>query len=94
MFIFLLTIFCSSFSFAKPTSASQSTPIPEKNSTTFNEYLTQEKIHLTEAINDTKQQVIPKDEKEYKAKTEKVASVLKMTRIKVESLGPQSPSRA
>lgn len=80
--IFFSTLFSASLSFA--TSSSNTSSV--KNTTTFAEYLAQEKIHLTAAINDAHQKIELKNEKEYKVKTEQVASVLKMTRVKSDSL--------
>lgn len=84
--IFFLAVFWANFAAAKSVSASTPAPVLPKSPASFSEYLTQEKVHLTTAIKDTKQQAAPKDEKEYNAKTEQVSSILKMTGVKIESL--------
>jgi len=56
-----------------------------KATATFSEYLNQEKEHLTRAISEAKLFIPPKNEQEYKAKTEEVTSILKMTQIKINN---------
>lgn len=74
-FLFLL-LFCSSLA----------TATPVKKQVTFTEYLTQEKIHLSAAIQDANQPIQLKSENEFSAKMKQVSAILSMTRVKIESL--------
>lgn len=60
-------------------------PIKEPN-TTLLEYLSQEKAHLTSAIDSEKQNVLPKNEAEYTLKKKKLAVILSMNSAKKQSL--------
>ncbi|QMT60349.1 mechanosensitive ion channel protein MscS [Legionella sp. PC997] len=73
-------LFCLLFS------ASFATPAPMKKQATFSEYLTQEKIHLITAIQDAKQTIQLKSEKEFSAKMKLVSAIHSMTQVKIESL--------
>ncbi len=74
--LFFLLSLCSGYLFAKPVDA------PVSNKATFSEYLAQEKAHLVSAIHGV-QQPTPLSENDYKVKTEKVSSILKMTEVKI-----------
>ncbi|KTC79616.1 mechanosensitive ion channel MscS [Legionella cherrii] len=68
--------FCSSLAIAAPA----------KKPVTFTEYLTQEKAHLTQSIQETKQPIMLQSEKEFNAKMKQVSAILSMSRVKIESL--------
>ncbi|OEH48688.1 Miniconductance mechanosensitive channel MscM [Legionella parisiensis] len=74
-FLFFL-LFCSSFA----------TAAPVKKQATFTEYLTQERAHLTAAIQDAKKPIQLKSEKEFSAKMKQVSAILSMTSVKITSL--------
>lgn len=75
MLLFFL-LFCSSLA----------TAAPVKKQVTFTEYLTQEKTHLTAAIQEAKQPIQLKSEKEFRAKMKQVSAILSMTSVKIVSL--------
>jgi potassium efflux system protein len=84
LFIFFCALFSSTF--AQSASHSQSAQHSEKTLTPFSEYLAQEKAHLTQELNEIKHLAVPQNEKEYKAKIEKVSYLLKITQVKIKSL--------
>lgn len=85
--VFFFIFICSNSSLASPSSvtAAALSSVHEKITTSFSSYLTQEKNHLIAAVHNAQQQIKPNNESEYKAKTAQVASVLKMTQVKIES---------
>ncbi|STY29330.1 mechanosensitive ion channel MscS [Legionella wadsworthii] len=58
----------------------------EKKQVTYIEYLTQEKIHLTSAIQESKQAIQLTSEIEFNAKMKQVSTILSMVGVKIESL--------
>lgn len=67
-------------------SLSLSAATPPKKHATFSEYLAQEKVHLTTAIQDAKKPIMLKNEREYSAKIKQESEMLSMTNIKIKSL--------
>lgn len=59
---------------------------PIKKSATFVEYLQQENTHLTEAIYDTKQPMMLKNENDYSNMLKQVSSILEMINVKIQNL--------
>ncbi|WP_045097456.1 mechanosensitive ion channel domain-containing protein [Legionella fallonii] len=77
LFFFLLLSLLSSFADATPSKESKATLI---------EYLAQEKTHLTIAINNSAQNIQPKNEAQYNSKMQQISSMLTMTNAKIQSL--------
>lgn len=63
-----------------------SAPPPVKKQASFTEYLTQEKAHLTAAIQDANQPIRLKSEKEFSTKMKQVSAIRSMTSVKIASL--------
>lgn len=59
---------------------------PEKTKATLVEYLDQEKSHLTEMLQEIRQNALPKDEKEFNAQMKHASTVLQMNSAGIQSL--------
>lgn len=92
IFCLLLSFFCyfnTQSTYAKPhghtPSASQTSNL--NNATlTFIDYLTKEKAHLSDAIDEIHHKVAPVDEKDFNQQIEQCSLIIKMIRVKIESL--------
>ena len=87
-FIILVTVFFNQGLWAAQEKEKQApkTNIVKNTPTTLIDYLQQEKIFLTKAINQTKQYINPKNEKEFNSKTAQIAASLTIVDAKIESL--------